>query len=176
MKAVLALAPRLQRSGGSTTTVLSVVAFAVTTAFGLSVLGGLLGFIGRVDDPPQALVSDGTSAKETAEVYVVLAAIAVVLLVVPLVSLAGAAARMGVSRRDARLATLRLLGVTAREVRLVTAVETAAQGLAGAVLGGGDARRRRRPADPAPLSRGRPWRPTRQRVRRAGDWLARLRT
>lgn len=135
MRAVLALAPRLQRSGGPTTTVLAVVAFAVTTAFGLSVLGGLLGFIGRVDHPPQALASSGTSARENAEMYVVLAAIAVVLLVVPLVSLAGAAARMGVSRRDARLATLRLLGVTAREVRLVTAVETAAQGLAGAVLG-----------------------------------------
>lgn len=135
MKAVLALAPRLQRSGGSLTTALAVVAFAVTTAMGLSVLGGLLGFIDRADRVPEGLDSHGVSAHENAELYVILATIAVVLLVVPLVSLAGAAARMGVARRDARLATLRLLGVTAREVRVVTAVETAAQGLAGAVLG-----------------------------------------
>lgn len=135
MRAVLALAPRLQRSGGNLPTVLAVVAFAVTTAMGLSVLGGLLGFIGRADRVPEGVDSDGISAHDNAELYVILASIAVVLLIVPLVSLAGAAARMGVSRRDARLATLRLLGVTAREVRLVTAVETAAHGLAGAVLG-----------------------------------------
>ena len=44
--------------------------------------------------------------------YEILAWVAVVLLVVPLVTLGGAAARLGVARRDARLATLRLLGAT----------------------------------------------------------------
>lgn len=128
MRSVLALAPRLH-PGGSMTTVLAVVAFAVTTAFGLSVVGGLLGFIGRAEHPVSPDLADMSGT------YVTLAATAVVLLVMPLLSLAGAAARMGVSRRDARLATLRLLGVTAGEVRVVTALETAAQGLAGALLG-----------------------------------------
>ena len=67
--------------------------------------------------------------------YEILAWFAVVLLVVPLVTLGGSAARLGVARRDARLATLRLLGVTSREVVALTLVETAWQGLVGAVLG-----------------------------------------
>ena len=68
-------------------------------------------------------------------VYVILAWIAVVLLVVPLITLGRSAARLGVARRDARLATLRLLGATPREVVGLTVTETAWQGLVGAVLG-----------------------------------------
>ncbi|GEA86660.1 FtsX-like permease family protein [Cellulomonas cellasea] len=129
MRAVLALAPRLHRSGGSLTTGLAVAAFAVTTAFALSVLGGLLGFVARADDPPAPFT------RFDAGPYVIMAAIAGVLLLVPLVSLGGAAARLGVSRRDARLSTLRLLGVTPGEVVALTVVETALQGLAGALVG-----------------------------------------
>src|SRR5690606_14457782 len=104
-----ALAPRLRSAGGSDTrltTVLAIVAFAVTTALSLSVVGGLLGFMGRAAAPRNEFES------VNAEAYVWLAWIAVVLLFVPLLTLGGAAARLGVSRRDARLATLRLLGVT----------------------------------------------------------------
>src|SRR5690606_28183774 len=70
-----------------------------------------------------------------ADTYVLFAWIAVVLLVVPLLALGGAAARLGVSRRDARLSTLRLLGATPREVVVLTVLETASQGLVGAALG-----------------------------------------
>ncbi|NLF06222.1 MAG: hypothetical protein GX593_14660, partial [Actinomycetales bacterium] len=132
MRAVLALAPRLRSAGGSDTrltTVLAIVAFAVTTALSLSVVGGLLGFMGRAAAPRNEFES------VNAEAYVWLAWIAVVLLFVPLLTLGGAAARLGVSRRDARLATLRLLGVTPGEVVVLTVVETALQGLAGAVVG-----------------------------------------
>ncbi|NTW41697.1 MAG: hypothetical protein HGA44_17765 [Cellulomonadaceae bacterium] len=137
---MLALAPRLRRAGDRgassegrrptvTPTALAVLAFAVTSAFALSVLGGLLGFIARDDHPvsPELAQLSGT--------YVMLASTAVVLLLVPLAALGGAAARLGVARRDARLATLRLLGVTPREVVALTLVETAWQGLAGAALG-----------------------------------------
>lgn len=127
MKALLAVGLRLRHGG--VTTALSVVAFAVTTAFALSVLGGVHGFVGRVQDPPPG-TADGD-----APFYVMLALVAAALLLAPLTSLAGAAARLGVARRDARLATLRLLGVTSREVVAITAAETAAQGLAGVVLG-----------------------------------------
>lgn len=136
MRAVLALAPRLRGAGGAssegrrpTVTALAVLAFAVTTALALSVLGGLLGFVGRAN---QAVAP---AAPDDAGVYVILASTAVVLLVVPLLALGGAAARLGVARRDARLATLRLLGVTPREVVALTVVETAGQGFVGAALG-----------------------------------------
>ncbi|WP_421735175.1 FtsX-like permease family protein [Cellulomonas sp.] len=132
MNAVVALAPRFQRAGGRdarVTTGLAVTAFAVTTGLTLSVVGGLLGFASRAELPvPQGQGDDRS-------VYVILAWIAVVLLVVPLITLAGAAARLGVARRDARLATLRLLGATPREVVGLTVTETAWQGLVGAVLG-----------------------------------------
>jgi len=129
---VLALAPRLQRAGGRdsrTTTVLAVTAFAVSTALTLSVVGALLGFVDRAAHP----VTDYD--KESGSFYVTLAVTATILLVVPLVTLGGGAARLGVARRDARLAALRLVGATPREVVGLTLVETALQGLAGAVAG-----------------------------------------
>ncbi|HEY0215106.1 MAG TPA: FtsX-like permease family protein, partial [Cellulomonas sp.] len=132
MSAVLALAPRLRHAGGrdqGLTTALAVAAFAVTTALTLSVLGALTAFQARADHPANALQDD------VGDTYVILAWTAVVLLVVPLVTLGGAAARLGVARRDARLATLRLLGVTPREVVALTVLETAWQGLLGAVAG-----------------------------------------
>ena len=132
MNAVLALAPRFQRAGGRdarVTTTLAITAFTVTTGLTLSVVGGLLGFIGRAAQPLAPGELDDRS------LYVSLAWVAVVLLVVPLVTLAGAAARLGVARRDARLSTLRLLGATPREVVALTVAETAWQGLVGAVLG-----------------------------------------
>lgn len=135
MNAVLALttgplrAPRRGSRFAPTPSALSVLAFAVTTAFGLSVVGGLLGFMGRAENPSSDLVAD------LAPTYVTLAWVAVVLLLVPLLSLGAAAARLGVAQRDARLATLRLLGVTPREVVALTVIETARQGLIGAALG-----------------------------------------
>lgn len=132
MNAVVALAPHLRRAGGRdtrVTTALSVTAFAVSTALTLSVLGGLLGFADRAAHPADAL------QRELGVLYVQLAWTALILLVVPLVTLAGAAARMGVARRDARLATLRLLGATPREVVALSLLETCVQGLVGAVVG-----------------------------------------
>ncbi|QZN85836.1 FtsX-like permease family protein [Cellulomonas sp. C5510] len=132
MSAVLALAPRLRSAGGRdgrVTTALAVAAFAVMTALTLSVVGGLMGFLGRAAHPV------GEYQRENAESYVVLAWTALVLLVVPLLTLGGSAARLGVARRDARLSTLRLLGVTPREVVALTVVETAWQGLVGSVAG-----------------------------------------
>ncbi len=129
---VLALAPRLQRAGGRDsriTTVLAVIAFAVSTAMTLSVVAALLGFVARADHP----VTDYD--RDSGGFYVVLAITATILLVVPLLALGGAAARLGVARRDARLAALRLIGATPREVVGLTLVETALQGLVGAVAG-----------------------------------------
>jgi hypothetical protein len=132
MSAVLAIGFRLRRAGGRDdrlTSGLAVASFAVTTALTLSVIGGLMGFIDRAAHPTDAYL------RELGDTYVLFAWTAVVLLVVPLLTLGGSAARLGVSRRDARLSTLRLIGVTPREVVGLTVVETAGQGLVGALVG-----------------------------------------
>ncbi|MGY4645105.1 FtsX-like permease family protein [Cellulomonas sp. URHB0016] len=132
MRTVRALSPLLRRAGGRDAriiTVLACTAFAVVTALALSVVGALLAFQGRAAEP----VDDHHLTY--GYLYVSLSWIALALLFVPLVTLGGAAARLGVARRDARLSALRLIGVTPREVVALTLVETAWQGLVGAVAG-----------------------------------------
>ncbi len=132
MNAVVGLAPRLARAAGRdgrVTTSLTVVAFAVTTAVATSVLAAALALARRAQHPVTGFDEwlGGASA--------LLAWVATVLLVVPLLTVGGAAARLGALRRNERLATLRLLGATPREVVALTLVETATQGLVGAALG-----------------------------------------
>lgn len=105
---------------------LAVIAFGVTTALLLSVLGGVHAFRERADGLP----SDDLDSQ-----YPALALTAAVLLVIPLIALGGSAARLAVSRRDARLAALRLVGATRGQVTAIALLEAAAQGAAGAVAG-----------------------------------------
>jgi sterol desaturase/sphingolipid hydroxylase (fatty acid hydroxylase superfamily) len=103
------------------TTALPMVAFGSVTTLVLVVLAGAWSFR-RFDG-------------STAAVYQLLAAFAVVVLVMPLLTLGGSAARLSARRRDDRLATLRLLGGTSRTVRVMTLLESTFLALAGAVLG-----------------------------------------
>src|SRR5699024_2402953 len=66
-----------------------------------------------------------------------LAAIASVLLLIPLSTLGAAAARLAMARRDERLAALRLAGATTRQVSALTLFEACSQALLGAVIGVG---------------------------------------
>jgi len=100
---------------------LPATAFAIVTALVLTVVGGAQSFWSWTDD--------------FAPVYQALAAIALVLLVVPLVNLGGAAARLSARRRDERLSTLRLLGVTPLGVGVATVVESVLVAAAGAAAG-----------------------------------------
>lgn len=113
----------LQRGGGagSATAALPVVAFAVVTALLLIVLGGVRAFFSWTDD--------------SAPTYQLLSAIAVALLVVPLITLGGSAARLSARRRDDRLSTLRLLGASARLVTTLTVIESTIFAVVGALLG-----------------------------------------
>ncbi|MCM3661283.1 permease [Georgenia satyanarayanai] len=120
---VLPVGMLLARRGSARSAVLllPVVAFAATTTLLLTVLAGALSF--RQWDDSYALA------------YQLFAALAVVLLVVPLASLGGAAARLSARRRDDRLATLRLLGATTATVARMTVLEAATVALTGALAG-----------------------------------------
>ena len=110
-------------SVGAAASVLPVTAFGIVTALLLTVMGGAQTFWTWQDD--------------SGVLYQALAVIALVLLVVPLVSLGGAAARLSARRRDDRLATLRLLGATPATVSALAVLESVALALVGAVLGVG---------------------------------------
>lgn len=100
---------------------LPVAAFSIVTTLVLTVVGGAQSFWKWTDD--------------LAPVYQALAAIALVLLVVPLASLGGSAARLSARRRDERLSTLRLLGVTTAGVATLTVAESVLLAAAGAATG-----------------------------------------
>lgn len=100
---------------------LPVIAFAVVTALTLTVLGGARFFFGIEGD--------------AAPVYEALAALAVILLVIPLLTLCGSAARLSARRREQHLSTLRLLGAPTRTLTGMTVLESTALAAAGTVLG-----------------------------------------
>lgn len=104
------------------TLLLPAVAFSVTTALLLTVAGGGAMFWAWPD-------------AEWAATYQLLSGLALALLVIPLASLSGAAARLSARRRDDRLATLRLLGATTRAVVTITVLESALVAAAGALAG-----------------------------------------
>lgn len=107
--------------GTRSTLALPVIAFALVTALMLPLIGGAQTF--------------WTWNDEESFLYQALAMLALALLLVPLASLGGAAARLSARRRDERLSTLRLLGVTATTVRVVTVIESGALALLGAIAG-----------------------------------------
>ncbi|WP_308797502.1 FtsX-like permease family protein [Agromyces silvae] len=106
---------------GVATIALPVTAFAIVTALLLTVLGGAQTF--------------WTWTDELAVTYQALAVIALVLLVVPLASLGGSAARLSARRRDDRLATLRLLGATPATVSALAVIEAGVLAGIGALVG-----------------------------------------
>ena len=132
MRATWSLWRLLRRRGASSTdpqrltTVLAIIAFAVATAVLLVVLGGVGAFVERAAAP---------GADSDAETYVIFAWVASGLLVVPLATLGGAAARLAVARRDARLAALRLAGASTGQVAGLTVLDASAQAVTGALLG-----------------------------------------
>ncbi|HCS61682.1 MAG TPA: permease [Microbacterium sp.] len=107
--------------GQSAVLALPAIAFALVTALLLTVVGGAQAFWSWTD--PDAAI------------YQALAAIALVLLVVPLATLGGAAARLSARRRDERLSTLRLLGVSPAGVVTATVLESTVVAAAGALAG-----------------------------------------
>lgn len=100
---------------------LTITAYVLTTTLLLLVAAGGLSFRAVQD--------------ELTGLYLILAGIAVVLLVVPLAVLGGAAARLSARSHDERLATVRLLGGTPALAGAVTVIDSAALALLGAAGG-----------------------------------------
>ncbi|MFS0795516.1 FtsX-like permease family protein [Microbacterium sp. 1P10AE] len=124
MSAVVPLTRMLARPSrqGRAAIVLPIVAFAVTTALLLVVVGGARMFL--------------VDARATENgMYGTLAVLALLLLAVPLATLGAAAARLSSRRRNDRLATLRLLGASTREIWALTVIEATATAAAGALAG-----------------------------------------
>lgn len=108
-------------TAGAAASALPITAFAIVTALLLTVLGGAQSFWSWTGD--------------VGVTYQALAVVALVLLVVPLASLGGAAARLSARRRDDRLATLRLLGATPATVSALAVIESVVLAVAGALAG-----------------------------------------
>lgn len=101
------------------TIMLALIAFATATGALLTVLGGLGAFSSRPGNP----------------FYVTLAQVATVILIIPVFTLGGAAARLSISRRDERLAALRLAGATSGQVGVIAIADAVTQALVGAIAG-----------------------------------------
>jgi len=120
--------------------VFAVAASAVTSWLAFVVASGTWMFVQRRDNPPELLLGPGGDpavATSVATAYVVLAAFACALLVLPILGLGGAAARLGARGRARRLASLRLIGMTSREVVTMSVVESVLQAAVGLVIGVG---------------------------------------
>lgn len=145
MNTVLSLAPRLAAErlrgarGGGVLDALAVVAFSISTWLTLTVVGGTWMFVTRWQNPSAAIMEvyemEPGAAGELLQAYVVLAVIACALLVLPVLSLGAAAARLGARGRARRLASLRLVGMTGGEVVAMSVVETLVQAAVGLVIG-----------------------------------------
>lgn len=147
MRRVAGVAPMLLRgrvsAGHGLIDLLSVAAFTVSSWLLLTVLAGVDAFYQRQLFPPAAFVQAATGGRYPAgyvagqlQLWTMLAACAGVLLIIPVLTLGAAAARMGALGRDRRLATLRLLGITGGQAIGLSTIETMLAALAGALLGG----------------------------------------
>jgi hypothetical protein len=119
-------AARHSKDPASITSLLTVVAFASVTALLLIVLGGIAAFEFRAHQP---------GATSNSQSYVAFAYIAGALLLVPLLTMGGAAARLVVARRDERLARLRLVGATTAQITVLSALDAATSAFIGMLCG-----------------------------------------
>ena len=120
---------------------LPVLAFAASAALFLLIAGGIHAFylwLGG-DASTATSVEAGSSTKNTAHtlqpLYLMLAWVSGFLLLTPLFTLGASAARLSARRRDDRLATLRLLGASTRQLTLYTMLDSVIYAAVGFVLG-----------------------------------------
>ena len=136
MSAVRTAAGALLRSRDRATSVLTVAAFALPHAFLLAVTGGVMAFGARAAVAAASATGDDPSSLDgMAPFYVMLAYFAATLLIVPIISMGAAAARLGMSRRERDLAVLRLVGLAPGKTKLACILETCVFAAVGVVVG-----------------------------------------
>ena len=136
MSAVRTAAGALLRSRDRATSVLTVAAFALPHAFLLAVTGGVMAFGARAAVAATSATADDPSSLDgMASFYVMLAYFAATLLIVPIISMGAAAARLGMSRRERDLAVLRLVGLAPGKTKLACILETCVFAVVGVVVG-----------------------------------------
>ena len=136
MSAVRTAAGALLRSRDRATSVLTVAAFALPHAFLLAVTGGVMAFGSRAAVAATSATADDPATLDgMASFYVILAYFAATLLIVPIISMGAAAARLGMSRRERDLAVLRLVGLAPGKTKLACILETCVFAAVGVVVG-----------------------------------------
>ncbi|MDO5025268.1 MAG: hypothetical protein Q4E03_01965 [Trueperella sp.] len=120
------------RMGEVTFDILAIVALSVSSGMLLTTLGGVWMFHERV---PR--VDAITDMEYFGWVYFSFALFALALLIVPLLSLGASASQLGANGRAQRLASLRLVGMTSRQVVGVSLLESLIQTLIGFTVGMG---------------------------------------
>ncbi|XCB29051.1 FtsX-like permease family protein [Arcanobacterium hippocoleae] len=117
----------------------AVIAFAAASLLTLTTFGGMWMFWQRMPSAnhsiAQALDIPNSTISGIGETYVLLSCIAFGLLVVPLLSLGMDAARLGAQGRVKRLASLRLIGMSAWRIQKLSLIETMVQYLIGFTIG-----------------------------------------
>ena len=136
MSAVRTAAGALLRSRDRATSALTVAAFALPHAFLLAVTGGVMAFGARAAEAAASGTGDDPSTLDgMGPLYVMLAYFAATLLIVPIISMGAAAARLGMSRRERDLAVLRLMGLAPGATKLACILETCVFAVVGVVVG-----------------------------------------
>lgn len=126
------------RQGETLLYLASTLAFAVCGLASLTVAAGAWMFRQRAQHPTGLLaqaVTEEPTMQRVLEFYFVLALVACALLIPTTISLAKAAAVLGARGREQRLAVLRLVGLSAREVTRMSLVDTLIQVTAGLAIG-----------------------------------------
>ena len=128
---------RDQRTSGERwVRVLSLAAFTVSTWMLLTLAGGTWMFVGRHRNPGEVLQAASEELHGPQGIpYIFLALFASLLLIPTLLNLLTQAARANLSGRETHLATLRLLGANAGQVRGMMIVDALRQAAIGLVLG-----------------------------------------
>lgn len=121
------------RTGNKWLSALAVFAFTVSTWMAMTVAGGTWMFYERYRRPSVASLHG--MSDELRHTYVGLAVFACVFVVPAMMSLVAQSAVLGASGRERRLATLRLLGLSNRDITRLTLAETSALAFAGLALG-----------------------------------------
>ncbi|MDO5721556.1 MAG: hypothetical protein Q4P06_03305 [Actinomycetaceae bacterium] len=106
----------LRRGRDRATTVLMTISLALPFALLLTVVGGANMFVNRYYHPRNDFMSE--------RFYLFCAAVAVTLTIIPIFSASATAARLGLLRRTQHLGVMRLLGLSPRQVKQASLVDT----------------------------------------------------